>query len=572
MLETAARPVPLCHHGKPRAVPRTWRRGIRLRKGALLVVAGLVLAGCAADEAGDAGTRGGAASSERRIETLVHDQIIAHYPEYQAYKNSMGAALSACIAWGPRPGVLYEVKGLYTTYVDVASDVTIFPSRLRRDALARCRASPDANQGVCRCYEIDVSGQNVLRLDDDARRRIAAAGEVSERATEAHAGMEEVAGLRRKGDMAGAMARVEAALKVDPDDSAALTWRGILRRDAAGGQREALTQAIADFDRAIASDPGNEAAFSWRGQVHYDLDAYEAAIADFSEASRLDPQWAHPLLLRGRSHAELKRYRRAIEDYDRAIRLDPASAGAYRSRGLAYRNLDDLHKALADYSRAIELDPDQAASYSGRGVVLRQLGAYDRAIRDYDKALSLAPDTPRYLNNRGYARYRSKDHAAAIADFDRAIALSPDYSTAYRNRAVALAASGQPEKALADSQHALTLAPGNAGALADHAIVLFYAGRATEALARVEEALRMDPERRWVIEVHAQLLAAAGRPDAAVAEFERAMAKSLEGDIRDYQKALAAEGYYRGPVNGRYGPELRDAMRACFAAGCTLLW
>jgi peptidoglycan hydrolase-like protein with peptidoglycan-binding domain len=41
--------------------------------------------------------------------------------------------------------------------------------------------------------------------------------------------------------------------------------------------------------------------------------------------------------------------------------------------------------------------------------------------------------------------------------------------------------------------------------------------------------------------------------------------------VRRYQEALVKHGYYRGAVDGAYGPNTRAALAACLNAGCRLL-
>ena len=57
----------------------------------------------------------------------------------------------------------------------------------------------------------------------------------------------------------------------------------------------------------------------------------------------------------------------------------------------------------------------------------------------------------------------------------------------------------------------------------------------------------------------------------ARAGFERAMRVGGANRVREYQEALAGHGYYRGAIDGAYGPNTRAALVACLEAGCRLL-
>jgi hypothetical protein len=53
-------------------------------------------------------------------------------------------------------------------------------------------------------------------------------------------------------------------------------------------------------------------------------------------------------------------------------------------------------------------------------------------------------------------------------------------------------------------------------------------------------------------------------------EFEKAIEAGGEALVQECQKSLAEQGYYRGEVDGRYGPQVREALVACFKDGCQL--
>jgi peptidoglycan hydrolase-like protein with peptidoglycan-binding domain len=87
----------------------------------------------------------------------------------------------------------------------------------------------------------------------------------------------------------------------------------------------------------------------------------------------------------------------------------------------------------------------------------------------------------------------------------------------------------------------------------------------------VDRALSLDPDDALTIDTRAHVLTALGRQSEARAEFERAMRVGGSDRVRKYQEALAKHGYYRGAIDGLYGPVMRAALAACLADGCRLL-
>ncbi len=78
------------------------------------------------------------------------------------------------------------------------------------------------------------------------------------------------------------------------------------------------------------------------------------------------------------------------------------------------------------------------------------------------------------------------------------------------------------------------------------------------------------PDSLSAVDTRAHVVAARRRGEA-LAEFERAMRVGGSDRVRKHQEALAKHGYYRGAVDGPYGPQSRASLVACLKAGCRLL-
>jgi tetratricopeptide (TPR) repeat protein len=150
-----------------------------------------------------------------------------------------------------------------------------------------------------------------------------------------------------------------------------------------------LKGAIADYDQAIRLDPTSAATYSSRGFVRYELGYKMGAIADYDQAIRLDPKSAVTYNNRGNIRYELGDEQGVMADYDQAIRLDPKSAVTYNSRGFMRKRAGDKQGAIEDLDQAIRLDPKSAAAYNNRGNVRYQIGDKQGAILDIQKAAAL---------------------------------------------------------------------------------------------------------------------------------------------------------------------------------------
>ena len=200
-------------------------------------------------------------------------------------------------------------------------------------------------------------------------------------------------------------------------------------------------------------------------------------------------------------------------------------ATAYFNRGNGYLNLGLNRRAIQDYDKAIRLDPGDVEAYNSRGIAHASLGQYQRTIQDFDQALRMDPGQLSAYNNRGRAYHLLGQYQRAIQDFDQALRMDPGQLSAYNNRGTAHAPLGQHQRAMKDYDQALGINPGFVEAY-------FNRGLANGAL---------------------------GNADAMLRDIERAYDLSGASRVRKDQLWLKENGFYRGAVDGEYGPTMRQA-------------
>ena len=118
-----------------------------------------------------------------------------------------------------------------------------------------------------------------------------------------------------------------------------------------------LDGAMADFDRAIKRNPKDDAPYYNRAQAKRLKNDTHGAIADYTRAIELGSQNPAAYNNRGNARAENNDRDGAIADYTRAIELKPDYARAYYNRAVAKKEKGDATGAAADFKRAQELDP-----------------------------------------------------------------------------------------------------------------------------------------------------------------------------------------------------------------------
>lgn len=299
-------------------------------------------------------------------------------------------------------------------------------------------------------------------------------------------------GLHQQGQLAQAETLYRDVLKMQPDNSDALHFLGVL--ESQRGRREA---GLALVDRAVAVNPRNIAAFYNRGGILRDMARLEDALRSYDRAIALKPDHFGALNNRGAVLHDLKRYGEAVASYDRAIAVKPDDADVYCNRGNTLIELGRFEDALQGFERARALMPGSAAAHFGRGNALAGLNRLSDALEGYDRALSITPSNASILNNRGNVLARMSRHDEAVESFNRAIVADPRYAEAYKTRGDVLVHLKRPAEALASYDQALGARPDYAEALYGRAHALSELKRDEEAIATYRHLLRAKPDHAY---------------------------------------------------------------------------
>ena len=162
-----------------------------------------------------------------------------------------------------------------------------------------------------------------------------------------------------------------------------------------------LDGAIADFNRAIKADPKNDAPYYNRAQARRLKKDAAGAVADYTKAIELGSTNPAAYNNRGNARSENNDRDGAIADYTRAIELKPDYARAYYNRGMLKKEKGDAAGAAADFKRAQKLDPDLVSegsapdSSSNRGAANGEATGTTVSLLDGKLKLDIPPDFSR---------------------------------------------------------------------------------------------------------------------------------------------------------------------------------
>jgi tetratricopeptide (TPR) repeat protein len=254
---------------------------------------------------------------------------------------------------------------------------------------------------------------DILRMKGD----VAAALATLDDGLKANPGAEQIelhrAGLlAQTGKPAEAAKAFETLIKAHPSAQAYLTRaRNREKIDVAG--------RLADVEAALKLDPKSGEALALRAEARADAGAAAQAVTELSEAMKTLKDDDQLLVARGKAYARSGDLKSADADLTRFAEKYAKNADALNEVCWTRATYGiDLKKALAECESSLALYPTSAAALDSRGFVLLRLGRYEEAVAAYAEALKLRPRQAESLYGRGLAELglqRAKEGQADVA-------------------------------------------------------------------------------------------------------------------------------------------------------------
>jgi tetratricopeptide (TPR) repeat protein len=215
-------------------------------------------------------------------------------------------------------------------------------------------------------------------------------------------------GRLKQGDYAGALADLDAAIRLDPQLADAYRHRSAARLLAGD-----LAGAAEDAKQAVALRPGVE-AHAQCGAVYQCEKDFAAAVEQYSRAIDLNPHLFWAYLLRGNAYYHLGSLEETYADYRRALDLDAGLAVSHIVRIVRRQVGNGPEAALAACGDFLRRHPEDFLAYGHRGVVLLLLGRDAEARADLSEFQRRSPQDVGWLRRVTdfVARQRPRPEAA----------------------------------------------------------------------------------------------------------------------------------------------------------------
>ena len=347
--------------------------------------------------------------------------------------------------------------------------------------------------------------------------------------------------LLKRGDVTDAVAHLERAVALEPDNPApAYVLAQAYRRN---GQTERARDLLTRVSRLNAQERGDDPDTDLRRAmfriVREGTVAATGSPTGPPAAAEDRTASAAACAAAGDFDGAVARLRTAIEATPNAsdVRYQLAVTlwNRYQRAG-GRRDRKDLDEAVTALERAVELQPGQPQFHLVLGQLFAEQQNLTPALVHLKRAATLAPDDPEPAYNLGLALRLQGDLDAAEVQFRIALAKNPDHALARRSLGLVLRQKGDPGGAATELRRAAAQQPGDAQAHHLLGTVLLKLGDVPGALAELGEATRLDPSLTEARALLAQTLAKQGR--AADAQREQAEVERINAEKAALGRAL----------------------------------
>jgi len=223
-------------------------------------------------------------------------------------------------------------------------------------------------------------------------------------------------------DFEKAVTAYQRALEMEPDDRELLL---LLAIDLARLGR--LSAALTKFERVNHLYPDFEPGYCYQISTYVELGRHDKAEEAFYIAQQLNDSCPHCFFHMGLSLAVRGEFKRAVYCWDRVLSIDSSYE---RVKGLiarAYRGMGDLKRAEEFYLEAIREDPGDVDLLYDMGDALAESGDLDSAKIKFRQVVELAPDHVDAHFALGHLALLSDDAETAIKRFEQVAELDPSY-------------------------------------------------------------------------------------------------------------------------------------------------
>ena len=370
----------------------------------------------------------------------------------------------------------------------------------------------------------------------------------------------------RRQDLDGALAAVEKALELDPENLKARLRRAELLVDMGFKNRD---KAMIDegrllVDAIIEENPSLASALGVRAKIQLSENDLKGALISLHKALDSSPDWAKGHYLLGAALGLQGDRTAARSELSRALELDAGLNQARKVLAKVHQSLGECEYAVEEGRRFLTVNPADNATRVVVAQCLLNLGRRTESLRELEKVPPGEPD-PKILFALGSLNGmlgRLEDARTNLMAAHELVPANADVLQALLNLDTR---EGRLDETVLRIQTALEASPDNGKLWQLNGIVALTRGHADEAEQSFKKSIELKPDDLSGYERLATFYGRTGRSQQAIEIYEQAVAVSpkraqlhyMLGVLYEYtgqsEKAVASyeEAIRRGPELGQ---------------------
>ncbi len=320
----------------------------------------------------------------------------------------------------------------------------------------------------------------------------------------------------RKGDSKEALTSFQHALKISPNNIAALAGAAEIEYQA--GNRSAVPL----LNQLVQLRPGDRTANAMLAVLEYRQGNCAAAVPHFEKAGQLLDTQLDALHAFATCLVKLKRFDEAATAFQRAVALRPDDP---RERHLLASIQLMAHKpkdALSTLRLLLEAKEVDASTLQLASTAYENAGDTPQAVSTLRQALLLDPRNVSLYLDFANISFAHESFQVGIDVITEGLTLQPNADDLYLARGVLYAQLAQYDKAESDFERAYELNPNQSLSSAAQGLVAVQANDLDHALASVQSKLARNPNDPLLLYLQADVLSQKG-VDPGTPEFQLAM-------------------------------------------------
>jgi putative PEP-CTERM system TPR-repeat lipoprotein len=342
---------------------------------------------------------------------------------------------------------------------------------------------------------------------------------------------------------------LEAALKLDPKNSPALSMRASL--DLQYGTKERKDSAIKDLQGLLSATPNDVIVRYNLGRAYQQRGELEAARVQFAEAIKRRPDFVAGQIALSQVYIQKRDYGKALTTIEDALKYAPKNLAARSLKIQALVNTGNLRQAKTDLEEFIKENPDSPDLVFQSTVISFQEGRFKEAEAGLLKLRARFPDDVRLTLGLADVYFRSGRPEEAFKVIEAEAAKRPDDVTVQTAAGVIALRTDHLPYSEKIFRALLAKEPKNVEHMVRLAEVLRRTDRVDQAISTLREASKAAPGSDLVNLQLAMTLDIVGRQDQSQPLYQEVLKKDpnnvialnnlaylLAEDGRDLDQAL----------------------------------